>query len=112
MIFGKTHDQKKEEDKLFLWDNYLGDVWFAWYPVKLDDGRWAWLSLVWKRNFIYTNSSDIFGNAGITFYDMNEFLSSGVLEGRIRYVMKHAPEEAKEKLRKKFQGTPYEQYVQ
>lgn len=25
--------------------------WFAWRPVKLEDGRWAWLRTVWKSRW-------------------------------------------------------------
>ncbi len=34
MIFGRAHKDKK-----------VGAAarWFAWYPVQLYDGRWAWL---------------------------------------------------------------------
>lgn len=29
--------------------------WFAWHPVKLKDGRWAWLENV-KRTTLWTNT--------------------------------------------------------
>lgn len=25
--------------------------WFAWRPVKLEDGRWAWLRTVWRSRW-------------------------------------------------------------
>lgn len=36
MIFGKTRQRIKD-----------GFIWFAWYPVPLEDGRWAWLEKLW-----------------------------------------------------------------
>lgn len=35
MIWGKTTKEKHEKV-------YSVHFWFAWYPVQLDDGRWAW----------------------------------------------------------------------
>lgn len=35
MKFGTKHEDKS-----------LKYVWFAWYPVHLEDGRWAWLEPV------------------------------------------------------------------
>lgn len=31
--------------------NEIQRDWFAWHPVKLDDGRWTWLRRVdrWQR---------------------------------------------------------------
>jgi hypothetical protein len=36
MIFGRTFDEKC----VTRW-------WFAWYPVQLGDGRYAWGRMVW-----------------------------------------------------------------
>lgn len=33
MILGKTYRQRKR----------VSGLWFAWYPIKLVDGRWVWL---------------------------------------------------------------------
>lgn len=38
MIFGRTTEEKNKK-----YDHHL---WYAWYPVKLLDGRWAWLQYV------------------------------------------------------------------
>lgn len=41
MVWGKLNSERKD----------LGEwhVWFAWYPVHLEDGQWAWLQRV-RRN--------------------------------------------------------------
>ncbi len=41
MIFGKTHDERRES--LF---NRPGRTWFAWHPVQLEDGKYIWLKRV------------------------------------------------------------------
>jgi hypothetical protein len=38
MIFGRRKTLPKWQE---------ARAWFAWYPVKLHDGRWAWLATVW-----------------------------------------------------------------
>ncbi len=45
MKFGKTYRQilKKEEEDA-IWK-----PWFAWRPVKLDNGQYAWLETVFRR---------------------------------------------------------------
>ncbi len=50
MIFGKTYTQRKRSS----------GFWFAWYPVKLKDGRWVWWQQVER---ICKGSRDI------TWYD-------------------------------------------
>ena len=40
MILGKTYLDKRNIKK------YKNDVWFAWYPIQLEDGRWIWLQKV------------------------------------------------------------------
>lgn len=46
MILGMTSYQKE----ILRFNRKCADArwraWFAWYPVKLDDGRTAWLSMV------------------------------------------------------------------
>lgn len=27
---------------------YGGYPWFAWWPVRLESGSWAWLKTVWR----------------------------------------------------------------
>ncbi len=46
MIFGKTTKQKEE-----IAGKYYR--WFAWYPVQLLNGCWAWWQIVQRR--IYKN---------------------------------------------------------
>lgn len=52
MIFGATCEQQFDREyaedcrKLEL---CLPHLWFAWHPVKLDDGRWAWLQKVYRH---------------------------------------------------------------
>jgi hypothetical protein len=42
MIFGETVGARKQ--RVCRWHH-----WFAWYPVKLLDGRVAWLETVERR---------------------------------------------------------------
>lgn len=41
MIWGKTIEKQ-------LW-MYRRHKWFAWYPVKLNDGRWVWWEIIWQQ---------------------------------------------------------------
>lgn len=41
MIWGETTTQRK--DRLEVWHD-----WYAWYPVKLMNGRWAWFSDIYR----------------------------------------------------------------
>ena len=45
MIWGKKHSTVAV-DSSEAWHD-----WFAWYPVRFDDGRWVWLHTV-KRLII------------------------------------------------------------
>jgi len=47
MIWGKT--RKEFNDRRENWHK-----WFAWRPIILDDGRWAWLQFV-QRKILYSN---------------------------------------------------------
>jgi len=38
MIFGKTDEQK-----------FVAHKWFAWHPVRLENGKWIWLEYVTKK---------------------------------------------------------------
>ena len=42
MICGRPANEKWE--RLSQWH-----LWFAWRPVRLDDGRWAWLEWLDRR---------------------------------------------------------------
>jgi len=46
MIWGKTNTQR-----LAIYEKHK---WFAWYPVKLNDGRWIWWEWTWQQRL--TNS--------------------------------------------------------
>ena len=35
MIFGRTYPNKKSMKMC------KNDIWFAWYPIQLEDGRWV-----------------------------------------------------------------------
>lgn len=56
MIFGKTYTEKQRE-----WEHLCEKLtkekynprWFAWLPVRLDDGRWAWLTTVKRTRKIW-----------------------------------------------------------
>lgn len=39
MIWGKEHDVPLDLSPLWV-------AWFAWYPVRLWDGRWCWLEKI------------------------------------------------------------------
>ena len=52
MIFGKTDEQirarrRKEREKDI--GKYKAGYWFAWHPAVLEDGRVAWLSVVYRK---------------------------------------------------------------
>ena len=49
----KHGNKKKDEEQAYLRSIKDGVKWFAWYPVKLDDGNWAWLEWVKKDYFVY-----------------------------------------------------------
>lgn len=42
MIWGKLLKEKVERV-------YSCGKWFAWYPIRLKDGRWAWWEYVWRH---------------------------------------------------------------
>lgn len=44
MLWGMTAAQKEAIAK-----GYVAELWFAWHPVKLFDGRWCWLDYVWRK---------------------------------------------------------------
>jgi hypothetical protein len=35
-------------------------LWFAWHPVRLRDGRFAWLEKVWRWREAYHNEVSLF----------------------------------------------------
>jgi hypothetical protein len=39
MIFGKRHDEEKYRRRVLMFPH----SWFCWFPVRLEDGRYAWL---------------------------------------------------------------------
>lgn len=41
MIWGRTKAERDSYRK--------GHRWFAWRPVRLEDGRWAWMNTVWRE---------------------------------------------------------------
>ena len=41
MIWGKSPDDRKILEN---WHN-----WFAWRPVRMEDGRWAWLQFIYRQ---------------------------------------------------------------
>jgi len=49
MIFGKTYKEEAEITDRW-WKQYIQPhSWFAWYPVRLQDGRRAWLEYVVRK---------------------------------------------------------------
>ena len=59
MIWGKTHTQKKKDKESKFPE---GKNWFAWHPVRLDDGRWAWREWLWRKRWSSWNDT------GYTYY--------------------------------------------
>ena len=59
MIWGKTYKEKRER---------IASVknWFAWYPIRLADGRWCW----WERTY-YTSWTS-WGSSGNDYTLFNE----------------------------------------
>jgi hypothetical protein len=53
MVFGRKHNDRSREYR-----------WFAWYPVHLDDGRWAWLTRVLR----WTGDDQNWANGPHTYY--------------------------------------------
>lgn len=45
MIWGSTYAEKHER-RLRFWKWH---PWYAWYPVRLVCGRWAWLEKIERR---------------------------------------------------------------
>jgi hypothetical protein len=49
MIFGQTHEERRRRaTQLNEWR-----LWFAWYPVQLEDGRWAFWQNVLRQEQWY-----------------------------------------------------------
>ena len=41
-----------------------GEVWFAWYPVKTDDGSWVWLkNVIREEDFVAVRVNMEFGTS-------------------------------------------------
>lgn len=50
MIFGATTDARSM--RYWMKENHrrnVGESWFAWRPVLLEDGRFAWLQPLWRQ---------------------------------------------------------------
>ncbi len=46
-MWGRTNDQTRARlDALYKWHH-----WFAWYPVQLEHGQWAWLQTVERQSY-------------------------------------------------------------
>lgn len=61
MIFGKTFDELKQEriqkaERLMLLEE--PNPWFAWKPVRLMDGRYAWLKTVTRHACVCRHATD------------------------------------------------------
>lgn len=59
MIWGRTNAQ---------WIAHVTErrLWFAWHPVLLRDGRWAWLEYVWRFRRSWNNGREV---SGLWTYD-------------------------------------------
>lgn len=55
MIFGKTDEQIQKE----INGKQNPHDWFAWFPVVLMDGRWAWLETI-DRSEVYSCGGSVF----------------------------------------------------
>lgn len=56
MVWGKTDIQKRKER------GRKDASWFAWYPVKIVDGRWFWWGRI-KREYWVSRG----GNSGYDY---------------------------------------------
>lgn len=55
MIWGKTDKEKSERI-------IRCKQWFAWRPVKLEDGRWCWWEKIWAMEWEH------WGRFGVDYY--------------------------------------------
>ena len=57
MIFGKTYEEKHAQKQAWLRARKKETDWFAWFPVKVYDGRWVWLQTI-KVNWCISEYTD------------------------------------------------------
>ncbi len=74
MIFGKSYDEIDQTEQLKLQSMKNGKIWFAWYPVRENNGKWVWLQKVKVEWLIYKDGqklrlSSVYGR---TFYLINQ----------------------------------------
>jgi hypothetical protein len=46
VIFGKSYADIQKQEQLKLKSMQNGVIWFAWYPVRENNGKWVWLQKV------------------------------------------------------------------
>lgn len=61
MILGKTDQRKHQEKQAQLVQQINGRARFAFLPVKLDTGEWAWMEYYW-RYMIAVKYKDKYGS--------------------------------------------------
>ena len=50
-------------------DEYYTASWFAWFPVKLDSGKWVWLKTIGRQYYsIFHHEGD--DEQGYTYWDL------------------------------------------
>jgi len=53
MRWGEDRQAKQALEQEYLKSIKNGVIWFAWYPVRLHDGRWVWLERITKHYDVY-----------------------------------------------------------
>jgi hypothetical protein len=53
MKFGKTYDQHEEAFRQKRAKMMRRHKWFAWYPVRLANGKHVWLEVVSRQAYSY-----------------------------------------------------------
>lgn len=59
MIWGMTHKERERRKKA------KDDSYFTWWPVHLEDGRWAWLEHVHR---VHWSSWSSWGTSGYNYF--------------------------------------------
>lgn len=98
MIFGKTHEAHKKGLSNDNWISYLGVSIFAFFPQKLEDGRWAWWQFLILDDTYFTRihrtviKRDRYGSV----YTEEQWFNSDTYKERLVTFAKFAPKTAKD----------------
>jgi len=68
IFFGRTNEEK-EREKIEKLKSFKSSLWFAWRPVRIDDGRYAWMTWLKKdyniKGIVYSTITKYSRLAGI-----------------------------------------------